>query len=513
MLITNLTFSQNKYWVFFTDKSDTQFEPYQYFDEKAIERYEKMNISLYDSTNFPLNEKYIKIISSKVEDITNQTRWFNAVAVRAYENQIQEIEKLSFVKRTQLIYLQTEIVKFRYDTTLNIYENELLFKQLNRMNGFEFTKNGIDGTGIRIAIFDAGFPGVDEIPVFDEIFLNDKIIKTYDFAKKKENVYNANNHGTMVMSCIGGKIGTKQIGLATGAEFLLARTEIETEPFSEEENWLAAAEWADKNGADIINSSLGYTYHRYFTYQMDGETSLVVQAANMASAKGILVINAMGNDGDNDWKVLGTPADADSIISVGGINPDTDYHTSFSSFGPTADKRLKPNVVAYGHAIVAGKDELEESQGTSFSTPLITGFAACAWQTNRNLTNMELKKLIEKSGDLYPYFDYAHGYGVPQADFFIDNEANLEQELEKFHFEKEGNKLKIIVEKDFINTKKIDNNNYLYYHIENQQGFLDKYFLIDVYQTEAAVINLEEISSGSTIRAFYKGFYQTYIVN
>jgi len=510
LLLTVTVFSQNKYWVFFTDKQDSQFDPFTYFDTKSIERYSKMNISVYDSTNFPVNEKYISQISNIVIEVTNSTRWFNAVAVFATENQIEEVKKLSFVKKVQPIIFETYTTEFEYDSTLSIYEDELLIKQLERMKGSEFKKNNFDGTGIRIAIFDAGFPNVDKIAVFEQIRNEKRIIATYDFAKKKEDVYAHNEHGTMVMSCIGGKIGDKQIGLATGAEFLLARTEIESEPFSEEENWLAAAEWADKNGADIINSSLGYTHARYFTYQMDGETSLVVNAANMAAAKGMLVVNAMGNDGDNDWKIVSTPADADSILSVGGINPDTDYHTSFSSYGPTADKRLKPNIVAYGHVIVANKEKLEESQGTSFSSPLIAGFAACAWQSNKELTNMQLKTQIEKSGDLYPYFDYAHGFGVPQADYFTAVE--LETGDDKFKFVKDGEYLNIKVNKNFIETNNAEINNYLYYHIENPEGYLDKYWLIDVYQTDAASISLKDVKSGSTIRAFYKGFYSTFFV-
>jgi hypothetical protein len=465
---------------------------------------------LNDSSNFPLNENYISEVSSYVEEVTNQSRWFNAIAVWATEEQIDYISNLNFVKKVQPIFLQTYCAEFDYDTTLSMYEDELLFKQLDRMDGFEFVKNGFDGTGIRIAIFDAGFPKVDEIPVFEQIRNEKRIIATYDFAKKKIDVYGNNAHGTMVMSCIAGKIGDKQIGLATGAEFLLARTEIETEPFSEEENWLAAVEWADKNGADIINSSLGYTYHRYFTYQMDGETSLVVKAANLAASKGILVVNAMGNDGDNDWKIVGTPADADSILSIGGINPDTDYHTSFSSYGPTADKRMKPNVVAFGHVIVANKDKLEESQGTSFSSPLIAGFAACAWQTNPELTNMQLKTEIEKSGELYPYYDYAHGFGVPQADYFTETKE-LEV-IEKFTFEVEGNYLKIKVKDEFINKKDAEANNFLYYHIENNDGYLDKYWLIDVYQSDAANVDLSGVETGEIIRASFKGYTNSFIV-
>ena len=498
--ILQSVFSQQKYWVFFTDKAETSFNPYKYFDKKAIARRVKLGISLFDSTDFPVNQNYVTEIKQNVEELTSQTRWFNGVAVWAYHEQIQKIEKFSFVRSVQPIIFSTYPASVNYDTTLSDYNDKLLEKQLLRMQGDKFVENGYDGTGMRIAIFDAGFSGADESPVFDHIRANNRIIKTYDFTKKKEYVYHGSKHGTMVWSCIAGKIGDKQIGLATGAEFLLAKTEIASEPFSEEENWLAAVEWADKNGADIVNSSLGYTHHRYFPHQMDGHTSFVVKAANLAAHKGLLVLNAMGNDGDKDWKFLGTPADADSILSIGGTDPDTDYHTSFSSYGPTAEKKMKPNVVAYGHAIVATKNGLTKSQGTSFSTPLVTGFAACAWQTNPDLTNMQMKKEIENSGDLFPYYDYAHGFGVPQASYFT--EKNIPLPDTTFKFEHQGNTLKIIVDTNYIDST----NNYLYYHFENSEGYLVKYFLIDVYQSEAETILLNEIDNTSIIRVHFKGF-------
>jgi len=505
--ITSILNAQSKYWVFLSNKNGSTFDPYQYFDTKAIERYQNTKVSLYDSTNFPLNENYVSKISELVNEITSESRWFNCLAVSATESQMEELKHLTFVKSIEPIYLQTYTTEFDYDTTLTISEDELLVKQLARMNGKAFKDNNFDGTGIRIAIFDAGFPNVDKNPAFADIRNENRIIKTYDFAKKKDNVYDYNAHGSMVMSCIGGKVGDKQIGLATGAEFLLARTEIESEPFSEEENWLAAVEWADKNGAQIINSSLGYTESRYFTSDMNGKTSLVARAANLAARKGMLVVNAMGNDGDGKWKYVGSPADADSVLSVGGINPDTDYHTDFSSFGPTSDYRMKPNVVAYGHAIVASKDKLEESQGTSFSSPLIAGFAACAWQSNKSYTNMELMHAIEKSGDLYPYFDYAHGFGVPQANRFTT--PSKEKPKETFKFELKDKVLYIIIDNKFIT----DGNNYLYYHLQNNEGYLSKYFLIDVSQSEIELFEYNELENGNIIRASYKGYEAEYKIN
>lgn len=515
------TTAQDKYWVFFTDKHNTSFNPFTYFDAKAIARRIKSGIPLCDSTDFPVNGKYVEQVDAMVEEVRWESRWFNALSVIATPQQIENVRKLCFVKKTEAIQTHSRVSEILYETHLSKLQEKLLENQIARMQGELFFNNNIDGKGIRIAVFDAGFPSVDDNPVFAHLRKNNRIVETYDFARKKENVYKHSSHGTMVLSCIAGIVDGKRMGLATGAEFLLARTEVRAEPKSEEDNWLAAAEWADKHGADIINSSLGYTYHRYFTEDMDGETSRVANAANMAASKGMLVINAMGNDGGQDWKILGTPADADSVLSIGGISHSNDYHAPFSSFGPTADFRMKPNLCAYGYAIVAGEFGLTESQGTSFSCPLVAGFAACAWQINWDFDNMEIFQELEKSGHLYPYYDYAHGYGVPQAGYFIADSATVnhnhnvqERKIEDsqpptFTFNKKNNKLIINVFEEYLQHENTDDYNYLFYHIENDTGVLDKYGLIEVYQTDAYEIDLNLYDDG-ILRVYYKGYIKSY---
>jgi hypothetical protein len=411
-----------------------------------------------------------------------------------------------------------------YDTTVNSSEAKVLEGQLKTLGVEAWRKAGIDGKGLRIAILDVGFDRADKVPAFDQIRSENRLIATRDFTKRgnNEDVYYGNGHGTQVWSCIAGKIGDIQIGLATGAEFLLAKTEKSSEKFSEELYWLAAAEWADKNGADIINSSLGYTGKRYFNWQMDGKTSFVTRAANMAARKGMLVVNAAGNEGSDKWHYIGAPADADSALSIGGIDPETGYHTGFSSFGPTSDKRMKPNVSAYGHVVAAAPAGLKSTQGTSFASPLIAGFAACAWQTNRTLTNMQIFKEIEKSGSLYPYFDYAHGYGLPQAGHFLDKEQT--PALPTFRVIESGDSIFIVAaDKSTIShtansgnseyktteTKKDEtssNKEYLYYNIMNSAGVLDSYYVLDVTQPEVLTILKSDFQNGETLNVHYAGF-------
>ena len=510
LVLTGKLNAQHRYWVFLKDKSGVEFDPYKYFDKKAIERRQKTGISLYDSTDYPLNKFYVNEILRIVKKVNCELRWFNSVSITADDDELAEVKELSFVKRVSLATRSDFIPVGDYDTVLRVDEIDLWVNQLERMQGSLFYEQGLTGKGIRIAVFDAGFPMVDKIPVFRHLIKNNQIKNTWDFARKKTAVFANNPHGTMVLSCIAGKLNGKRMGLATDAEFLLARTEVDRESFVEEEYWLQAMEWADKNGADIINSSLAYTYERYNTFEMNGRTSLVAKAANMAANKGILVINAMGNDGNHDWKIMATPADADSVLSVGAISPLTDFHAGFSSYGPTAEHKLKPNVVAFGRAIVANKSKLEKVKGTSFSAPLITGFAACAWQKMSFLTNMQLFEKLQESSHLFPYFDYAHGFGVPQASYFVNNELGKDSEV-TFNFIESGDTVFIEVEKEFINKNYLQNTNYLYYHIENNSGYLDDYWLVDVYRKRAAIILKKDYPDGAILRAHYKGF--TYSVS
>ncbi|MFH0895050.1 MAG: S8 family serine peptidase, partial [Bacteroidota bacterium] len=358
--------AQNKYWVFFTDKKDVAFDPYSYFDKKAIQRRERCHLPLFDSTDMPVKDQYIQAVQNLSDSVGYSTRWFNAVVAWMQPDQKMKVESLPFVSSVEQMDGVSNVCSVQsWDTTLNSWQSQILNRQTESMQASLFKQKGIDGKGVRIAIFDAGFPTVDVNPAFEKIRNEGRILNTWDFVHNKKFVYAYNAHGTNTFSCIAGMIGDKQIGLATGAEFILARTERSGEPYSEEQNWLAAVEWADKNGADIVNSSLGYTYHRYFPWDMDGKKSLVTRAGNLAARKGILIVNAAGNDGDNQWHVMGAPADADSVLTVGGIDPNGEYHTDFSSYGPTADLRMKPNVCAYGHVIASGKNGLNKTQGTS----------------------------------------------------------------------------------------------------------------------------------------------------
>ncbi|MBR1550294.1 MAG: S8 family serine peptidase [Bacteroidales bacterium] len=426
--------AQQAYWVFLADKAGTTFDPYTYFDAKAIERYQQCGADLYDISNYPVSAAYEQGVSALATEEIGASRWMNALGIMATPDQIQAIEALPYVLRVQPIegsgmqladYNDAEPLDGLFDVA---HVDGPLEAQLVRMGGMAFRDKGIDGKGVRVAVFDGGFPLVNTHDAFRHLRDNRQIIKTWNFPKNKEDVYGWNSHGTMTLSCIAGRMNGVDLGLATGAEFLLARTEVNSEPFKEEVWWQMAVEWADKNGANIISSSLGYGKERHYTTDMDG-TSYVAKAGNLAARKGILVCNSAGNEADDSqWKTIITPSDADSVLCIGGIeNSLTEYnHISFSSYGPSADGRMKPNVSAFGYARTANissNSAYHYVHGTSFSCPLVAGFAACAWQASPGKTAMQMFDAIQRSADLYPYADYSFGYGVPQAEYFTGSKT------------------------------------------------------------------------------------------
>ena len=492
--------AQNSYWVFFTDKQNTSFDPYQYFDTKAIERYALNGADLYDITNYPVNGEYASAVENASEELIGTSRWLNAAGVMATEEQIAVIRQFPFVAGIQLIASDMEIVS-EPESEITAKKVKNYGAQIDIHKGEMFKQHNITGKGVRIAVFDAGFPDVNTHPAFKHMHDNNQIIKTWNFAKKKENVYLANSHGRMVLSCIGGKINdTTWLGMAPDAQFLLARTEINTEPLKEEVWWVQALEWADQNGADIVNSSLGYGKQRYQVKQMNG-TSMVARAANTAVRKGILVCNAMGNEGnDKEWKMLITPADADSILSVGGVYS-IDNLTEFSSFGPTADGRMKPNVVAMAHCWVAGeKGNFTQAYGTSFSSPMTAGFAACVKQLHPEYTAWQLKTEIEKSGNHYPYFDYAYGYGVPQAGYFFGEKSEVKNNIS---FSEDEDAV-------YVTSKEPAT---VFYKITNGDGTIDFYNQKNINENNGAIrFSKDRLQSGQTLEIWSNGQILKYAV-
>jgi serine protease AprX len=500
LLSGNLSAQGSDYWVFFKDKAGVDFDPATWFSEKALERRQMQGIEITE-TDKPVVREYVKAVEDIADEMLGCSRWFNAAYIKANHTQVETIRELPFVKAVEpaVVWEQSP---YASSEMLDVDNEDLRRKQLDMFFPEILHEKGLNGNGVRIAVLDGGFPGVDTHQAFSHLRDNNQIIKAHDFVKDKETVFHGNKHGTMVLSCIAGKTDNGRMGLAQAAEFLLARTEKNFEPFKEEIYWMEAMEWADKEGADLINSSLGYTYHRYFKQAMDGKTSLVSKAANMAASKGILVVNAAGNSGTDSWHVIGTPADADSILTVGGVDPDDHLHINFSSFGPTADGRLKPNVCASGEALVAFKNGYLTASGTSFASPLTCGFAACVKQAYPEYSIMELIDVIQQSASLYPYYDYAHGYGIPSAWKLFSNNNPIDP---TFELRETDSTYSVHIPGKIFNGTGMHNSTHLFYHLADKKGKLESYKVIKVYNNNPLEIKHHQLE-GKLLRMHYLGY-------
>ena len=521
------------YVVYLNEKSKENFNPYSYFDLKNIERKKLAHLPLYDERDLPLNHHFINQIESPQVHVLVASRWLNALFVQTNKEQISRIKTLPFVKQVDVYKTANQKIIASENKDITEVDQKILVYQTERLQAKEFANKNLSGKGIRIAVFDVGFSGADKHEVFAHLRSNNQIKATYNFINKNENVYLGGAHGTNTLSCITGIYKGQKMGMATDAEFLLARTEWSSKEDKQEEYfWLAAAEWADKKGANIISSSLGYGSDWYSVNDMDGKKSVVSFAATVAAQKGILVVNSAGNEYQDDWKTIITPSDADSVLCVGGTNPFNDRHIDFSSSGPSADYRKKPNISAPGQVIAANPNgTISTTFGTSFSCPLISGFAACAWQSNRSLTNMQLFAEIEKSGHLYPYFDYMHGHGIPQESYFTN--ANKTIPLANFKILdslKQNNEITIQItdtvilnqfkvfdvftdfmkengiEKQKINTPLGLN---FYWNISNELGKILHYEVILINTTDDIIIRPENIQKGNILYFHFEGYTQT----
>ncbi len=497
-------------WVFFSDKKETLFDAHDYFHPAAIARRLNHGLEAYDSLDLPVNQDYLQQVNQVVDTIRMVSRWFNAARVMAGPLQIVQLEEMPFVRKVLISTMQT--YPALVDSTEGLSTElsaEWLLKlntQVRSMEGLLFHQNDVDGKGIRIAIFDGGFPAVDTHPAFSHLIKDNRIVATWDFHRNRENVFDNMAHGTQVLSVLGGRYHELPMGLATGAQYLLARTEMWREPFFEEEYWLAAMEWADRHGAHIINSSLGYSYQRYFPEDMDGETSLVAQAAAIAFSKGMLVVNSAGNSGvDVSWRIVSTPADAPQVLTVGALSYPELLAASYSSRGPTADGRMKPNLSAMGNVVAAAPQGYTDPSGSSFSSPLIAGFAACVWQMHPQWTNQQLFEALEQSGHLYPYYDFDQGHGLPRAGYFFSPPGTVQYRTFEFVVEQQALKVKL---RNIIAEKQQDDplNNYLYYHIQNASGELEQYFVVLARQQEVLSLTLDDFQPGQKVMVHYRGF-------
>lgn len=441
--ITTPIFSQDRYIVFFKDKASSPYtisNPSAYLSQRAIDRRTRMGIAI-DSSDLPVNPNYLQAVVNSGAKILNQSRWFNSVTIQADTNQVLNIAQNSFVKNYQKVFGSNLFRAQRKNKFDEFYESEkTTVNNLNFNGSYGGAENQIkmigadvlhqsnfSGRNSIIAVIDAGFRNTNTHKAFDSLRLQNRILGTWDFSRNDAYVYDFSNHGTSVLSCIAANVPDSMIGTAPHASFYLLRSEEEaTEYLVEEYNWAAAAEFADSAGADIINSSLGYTEYdarsQSYTYQdMDGNTAIISIAAKTAVSKGVLVVNSAGNSGSSSWYFIGAPADVEEVFSIGALAPDRSL-AGFSSRGPNANGSIKPDVVAQGGPAFIARANTGSygfGSGTSFSGPIIAGFAACSWELYKTIyPNSKPSQVIQwiktnANNANNPNNDI--GYGLPDA--------------------------------------------------------------------------------------------------
>ncbi len=473
------TKAQNFYWVAFTDKNSSEYSlssPEDYLSERAIQRRIKQNISI-DSLDLPVNSNYIESVLSIGAELIHASKWLNGITVKTENNNFENmVLELSCVKEVQLTKpansTKSAFNKFnetnatvRYPIDDTLYGPSL--SQTEIMNGQFLHNQGYNGEGMQIAILDAGFYKANEYSAFDSLWANNQILGTKDFVNPNSDFYNTHYHGMSVLSCMGGNVPNSLIGTARKASFwLLISEDVDSEYLIEEDNWIAAAEFADSVGVDIINSSLGYyefddpiTNHTYA--DMDGKTTRVTKGANIAATRGILVFASAGNEGNKAWKYIIAPSDGDRVIGVGAVDKNG-TPASFTSFGPASDGDIKPNVAGVGRNtyLQLSNGNLGYASGTSFSSPVMAGMAASLWQSVPNATAEDVKFTMEISATLINNPDSVSGYGIPdfqKAWLYLVNLDVPTRDIEKewFVYPNPINDFLVIQKNGVVNSEKI----------------------------------------------------------
>ena len=445
---SNISAQFTKYIVRFKDKTGSSFSidrPAEFLSAKSIERRTRQHISI-DETDLPVLSRYVDSVRLAGNvTILNQSKWLNEVCIATTDAAaLAKINSFSFVINSQPVKRTVNrdvISKPKFISEIkgitgiqspmnpsDYYSYGNSYGQIHIHEGEYLHNKGFRGEGMQIAIIDAGFYHYQTLPEFDSARLTSLIMETYDFVNNEQSVNEDNAHGMQCFSIIAANMPGQFVGSSPNSKFYLYRSEdVSSESPVEEQYWIAAAERADSIGVDVISTSLGYTQFdnpafNYTYADMNGHTTPIAKAAMLAAKKGMILLVAAGNDGDDPWHYIGTPADADSILSVGAIdisgNP-----AGFSSYGPASDGRIKPTVASVGVATTISSTDgsIVSGNGTSFATPNLAGLVTCLWQAFPEFTNMEIIEAVKKSSSIYNAPDDRIGYGIPNFRSAFDN--------------------------------------------------------------------------------------------
>ncbi|HMP99292.1 MAG TPA: S8 family serine peptidase [Cyclobacteriaceae bacterium] len=400
LLLAGRLYAADHYWIYF-DKKNTA---------EANANCETSGLSKIAFSDIPVDQNYLNTLAALGICIKSSSKWLNAAYAELDDDQLPLLAQLPMVSRIELAgYLLMHDVEANAKRKLN--------KPLSQIKGEAMVKAGLNGTGVKIGVVDAGFKNLDKDATLAHLLSQNQIKAFKDYINPaNKNPFDASasgmvDHGTKVLRLIAGKHKKNQFGLATNADFYLAYTDHDaTEKRVEEAYWIAALEWFDSLGVKLVNSSLGYAdgyddpSENYLPAAVDGKSTAITRAAQIAATeKGMLIVVSAGNDGNRAFRILSLPADAQDVLAVGANTQQSLMRARYSSIGPAWLSYAKPDVVCYS------------PNGTSFSAPVITGLAACMMEYSPQLSNMEIMDMIKQSASIYPYANNFIGYGVPDA--------------------------------------------------------------------------------------------------
>lgn len=440
MIFGNAQIATNIYWVQFTDKNDSPYSisnPEAYLSQRALERRLRLGIEI-DEYDIPVNPQYLQAVTECGAKILNPSKWLNGTSVYVTsQSVIAAINALDFVEvvRNCENNQEAQEMKERWlEREMRASEVVRSGKgyygggdlQIKQLNGDVLHYNGFDGAGVVVAVLDGGFVGADTHPCFDNMREEGRLLGTRDFVYGSTSVYSQSTHGTSCLSTMAAYVPNTFVGTAPKASYYLLHTEDGgSENIVEEYNWVSGAEYADSLGVDVCSTSLGYinfdmSQWNHSQSHFDGKTAPMTIGAEIAVSRGMICLNSAGNEGDGSGCTLGIPADAEHVITVGAVDGNGD-RAWFSSVGPTADGRIKPDVMAMGQdSYVASIDGYYNGSGTSFSTPILAGVVTCLRQAFPEASVQEICDIIRRGGNNFNNPDKYYGYGIPDFEKILE---------------------------------------------------------------------------------------------
>jgi serine protease AprX len=398
----------------------------------------------------------------------------------------------------------THLIDLAANDTLCFCDSTLFQKQLKPYGHETLKKKGLNGEGVKVLVIDMGFNGADKNPYLSHLFDDNQIIAHRDFNTKKGIDFTTGiDHGTAVLFFMAGELNDIQTGLAPKAQYALANLGKVNSVTDVMKEWIRIIDWADSLGIDIIQTSVGTSYDIHSIKGYRKYDNVLRKAANLAARKNMLLISALSNQSWFFRTSFVFPSFADSVLSVGALNNFNGTAAEYTSLGPNYDLSLKPEISAVGdlHWYNVKMKATEFIQGTSFSAPLVSGFAACIYQNDTSLTAMELKDTIVKSSSLHPYYDYSHGHGLPFAEKYFGNDIYKRDST--FSIKIRNDTVYIVPHHDYKGET-------FYYHIQSREGHIKEYYVFEAHQNDDGenefYIVEKNHKQGDLLRVFHRSY-------